>query len=107
MGVFMKPMDLAWALLKQDRAVQLGQSIVEAQQAARSRADPYSQPKETKGTPYFRGGKRSIVLPHQFGLPQLINLTSQQQRILDRRPYGRGFSTYIDPDDTSNPFMNP
>ena len=105
MGVLMKPMDLAWALLKQDGAVQLGQSIVEAQEAARSRADPYTQPKETKGTPYYRGRKISVLLPHLFGVPELSRLTPQQHRILDRRGGAGGFQTYIDPDDP-NPFMN-
>ena len=98
-------MDLAWALLKQDRAVQLGQSIVEAQQAARSRENPYSQPKETYGTPYYRGGKKSILLPHPFGLPELTGLTDEQQRILSRRGGKGGFQTYIDPDDP-DPFTN-
>ena len=105
MGVLMKPMDLAWVLLKQDRAVQLGQSIVEAQEAARSRLNPYSQPKETKGTPEYRGGKKSVLLPHPFGVPELTGLTPLQHRILNRRGGAGGFQTYIDPDDP-NPFMN-
>jgi hypothetical protein len=105
MGVLMKPMDLAWVLLKQDRAVQLGQSIVEAQEAARSRLNPYSQPKETKGTPEYRGGKKSVLLPHPFGVPELTGLTPLQHRILNRRG-GMGESRIPIYDDEPNPFMN-
>jgi hypothetical protein len=101
----MNPMDAAWTVLKADlRESSLGLRIAEAQSAARSRADPYSQPEETKGTPYYQGGKKSILLSPPFGVPELTGLTPQQHRLLNRRGE-RGESRIPIYDDEPNPLM--